>query len=392
MRRNICCEYKNKAIGQLRRDTSTSAGDDHALEPHGQQLPSPSPSTLAGPGRSEAPVALETPCSPKVSDIQPSTASIQSDSPALNLTDLELLHAWQNSTAPSISTFVSRIASVLTFWRVSVPEIGFSHPFVLHAVLALSAIHLSRFKRGREQFYKLESERHWNQGFAMTTSQIPQVNDESYHAFFVFSMMSCMYKLAKGPTPGDFLAFSEPGHDPPEWIIYYKGYHSFMILGIDAMRHGPLAELIETASLKTRRFFAQSAELADPDPIADLRRLCDEALGSTEGGAQHAPYNAAIDNLARCFTIMFSGEHDGEFNLTIWALNIPQDFIPCIQQREPMALVIFAYFVALLNELSAWWVLDGWVNHLMSGIWNALSAGRRNCIRWPMERTGWLPP
>ncbi|OJD37393.1 c6 zinc finger protein [Diplodia corticola] len=224
----------------------------------------------------------------------------------------------------------------------------------------------------------------------MATSQIPQVSNDGYHAFFVFSMLSCMYKLAKGPNAGDFLAFSEPGHEPPEWLIYYKGYHSFMVLGIDAMRRGPLAEMIENGTTKTRRFFASTEESIDPEPVAELRSLCEGVLGTDK--AKHATYRAAIDNLSRCFSIMLGGNHGGEFNIFVWALNIPQDFIPCIQQREPMALVVFAYFVALLNELSGWWVLDGWVNHLMAGIWDALSVGRRPCIRWPMERTGWLPP
>ncbi|KAL0261777.1 transcription factor [Diplodia seriata] len=288
-----------------------------------------------------------------------------------------------------MANFVSRIDTVLPFFRVTLPEIGFSYPFVLHSVLALSAIHLARFKRGREQFYRLESERHWNQGFSMATSQVAQVNDEGYHAFFVFSILSCIYKLATGPTPGDYLAFSEQGHEPPEWLIYYKGYHSFMILGIDAMRRGPLAELIECGSQTTRPFFAPT-ESTDPEPIAELRRLCDSTLGTED--VKHSLYKAAVDGLSRCFSIMLDGKHHGDFNIFVWALNIPQDFIPCIQEREPMALVIFAYFVALLNELSAWWVMDGWVNHLMTGIWDALSVGRRPCIRWPMEQTGWLPP
>ncbi|GME30439.1 Sterol uptake control protein 2 [Neofusicoccum parvum] len=250
-------------------------------------------------------------------------------------------------------------------------------------------MHLARFRRARDQFYRSEAETHWNQGFSMTTSQIPQVGNESYHAFYIFSMLSCIYKLAKGPAPGDFLYFEEPGRESSEWLIYCKGHLSFLMFGLDALRSGPLAQLFEISTQKTRKFFTPD-DPVDPDPIADLRKLCKDALGTAH--PKYDTYKAAIDNLSRMYSALYNSEDDGDFSIFVWMLSISKEFFPCIQQRDPVALVIFAYFVVLLDKLSPWWVLDGWTHHLMFGIYNALSIGTKQWIRWPMEKTGWIPP
>lgn len=314
------------------------------------------------------------------------------NSGTLNITDLELLHAWENSTAPSLAKFVSSLDGVVTLWQKTVPEIGFDYPFVLHACLAISATHLSRFKRGRADFYRSASERHWSQAFSAVTAQIPSASDASYHAFFTFSMLSCMYKLAKGPQPGDYLAFGahdSDGGESSEWHTYYKGFHSFLELGLDALRVGPLGQLFDITQRKTRRFWLPEAP-PDADAIADLRRLCGEVVQAAR--PEFGVYTTAIDNLARVFAVVYAEQREGEYGIFVWILNIKEELIVCIQQREPMALVIFAYFVVLLEELSGWWILEGWVHHVLGGIYDALPVGARAWISWPMAQTGWLPP
>lgn len=313
------------------------------------------------------------------------------NSGTLNITDLELLHAWENSTAPSLAKFVSSLDGVVTLWQKTVPEIGFDYPFVLHACLAISATHLSRFKRGRADFYRSASERHWSQAFSAVTAQIPSASDASYHAFFTFSMLSCMYKLAKGPQPGDYLAFGAHDSDGEgsEWHTYYKGFHSFLELGLDALRVGPLGQLFDITQRKTRKFWLPEAP-PDADAVADLRRLCGEVV--EEERPEFGVYTTAIDNLARVFAVVYAEQREGEYGIFVWILNIKEELIVCIQQREPMALVIFAYFVVLLEELPGWWILEGWVHHVLGGIYDALPVGARAWISWPMAQTGWLPP
>jgi hypothetical protein len=53
--------------------------------------------------------------------------------------DLEILHFW---TTHSVETFVD-FDSCITMFRTTVVELGIIHPFLMHEILALSALHLA---------------------------------------------------------------------------------------------------------------------------------------------------------------------------------------------------------------------------------------------------------
>lgn len=107
-------------------------------------------------------------------------------------------------------------------------------------------------------------------------------------------------------------------------------------------------------------------------------------------------YVTEIDNLSRSFHAVAaergSGGHASTQVVFVWLYKLSDEFLDCLRQREPMALTIFAYFVVLLKELEGAWYLQGWVEHLIAGIYHALSPGTRTWVRTPVERVGWIPP
>ncbi|KKY18873.1 putative c6 transcription factor [Diplodia seriata] len=57
----------------------------------------------------------------------------------LNMADLELLHHFTVTTAYTLGA----TAELQTWWRIEVPHLAISHPFVMRALLSLSGIHLA---------------------------------------------------------------------------------------------------------------------------------------------------------------------------------------------------------------------------------------------------------
>ncbi|OJD31437.1 c6 transcription protein [Diplodia corticola] len=57
----------------------------------------------------------------------------------LNMTDLELLHHFTVTTAYTLGATVE----LQTWWRIEVPHLAFSYPFVMRALLALSGVHVA---------------------------------------------------------------------------------------------------------------------------------------------------------------------------------------------------------------------------------------------------------
>ena len=75
----------------------------------------------------------------------------------------------------------------------------------------------------------------------------------------------------------------------------------------------------------------------------------------------------------------------------VWLYRLSDEFVLCLQQRKPIALVILAHIVVLLNDLSSFWWIGGWIDHIMSEVYAALTEEYRTWMRWPIEEIGWLP-
>ncbi|PVH72303.1 hypothetical protein DL98DRAFT_74695 [Cadophora sp. DSE1049] len=56
----------------------------------------------------------------------------------LNLVDLEFLHNYCTSTALTLH----RDPPTIRLWSITVPQFGFAHDYVMHGILALSALHM----------------------------------------------------------------------------------------------------------------------------------------------------------------------------------------------------------------------------------------------------------
>lgn len=304
-----------------------------------------------------------------------------------NVADLELLHNYSTSTAYTISN----VTDMQSFYRVNVPQLGFSHPFVLHAIMALSARHLAHFRVSKRASYIAKADHHWEIGLRTASALIPTVNDDNAPALYIFAVFSCFYTLAKGPKPRDFLIFSDNGL--AEWLMLLRGVRAIMETTNNSIRHGPLSPLFATAIVRVQRFHDHApASDSEHARIAELRQLVTDIAGDSPN---LSTYLSAIDDISRCFACVFdeSRPSPSAFSQTvfIWLYRVSDDFVLCLQQRQPVALTIFAYFVVLMNELGTNWWMQGWIYHLLAGIHDALDEGSRPWIRWPMEKLGWIP-
>ncbi|OJD34016.1 c6 zinc finger protein [Diplodia corticola] len=275
------------------------------------------------------------------------------------------------------------------FYRINVPRLGFSHPFVLHALMAFSARHLAQFRASKRTYYIAKADHHWEIGLRSASALVPAVDDANAPALYIFAIFSCFYTLAKGPKPRDFLVFSDEGL--AEWLILLRGVRAIMETTGDSIRHSALSPLFTTASARVQKFYAHDPASGDEHPrVAELREL----VADVAGDSPNLPtYLAAIDDVSRCFACVFDDSSSSASSQTvfIWMYRVSDDFVLCLQQRQPVALTVFAYFVVLLNELGNSWWMQGWVYHLLAGIHDALDEGSKSWIRWPMERLGWIP-
>jgi hypothetical protein len=75
-----------------------------------------------------------------------------------------------------------------------------------------------------------------------------------------------------------------------------------------------------------------------------------------------------------------------------WFYRMQPRFELLLQEKHPLALIIFAYLAVILHELRDMWYLEDWGPHVIGGIYSHLHLDYRHWLRWPAQVIGWPLP
>ncbi|KAK7515552.1 hypothetical protein IWZ03DRAFT_206152 [Phyllosticta citriasiana] len=377
VRHAIHCDFVHSASQASR----ASVGLSYSTSPSDQLTPT-EPSLALG----NTPTAPGSTPSPYMGT---STTSSSAQGPSgLNVAQLELFHNYCTSTAYTLYT----LPGLQNFWRVNAPAIGFSYPFVLHGLMAMSAVHLSKFDQERREYFQRQMDHHWDIAIRAATSALSHVDSENGHALFIFAVIASFVALARGPRRGDYLIFGEKG-----MCEYRVLLHTIRLIVETAkleLMHGVLAPVVCPGNHRVGQVPERESIPDDSEHLKDLRLLMQEV--EVRKDPEHLLYQRTAASLWVSYSLVFDIERpDGQVpmhGVFVWLFRLSEAFMDLVQQRKPVALVIFAHFCPLLNELQARWWVKGWVYHLMSGIYESLEREFRVWVQRPMEQIGWIPP
>jgi hypothetical protein len=295
------------------------------------------------------------------------------------------MHNYTTTTCISLS----KNSTLQTFMQVTIPQIGFGNPHVLHMVLGLSAIHLARFNAARERFYLDHANRHYAAGLRIATSLLPHLNEENCHGLYLFANLCTSFTLARGPVPGDYLLFSDNG--PAEWMSLFRGSHPVMDTYGEVIINGPLAAMIK-GGIEEVTSPRKDLPPEEMEQLANLRGMIEPNSASPEDSCT---LNATMDELVQLFASRYLGEGRKAQvevrSVGIWLYRCSLSFTSLLLQRNPVALTIFAYSCVVLNDMSSNWAMGGWVPHILAGIHDRLPSAYHPWIQWPIQQIGWIP-
>jgi hypothetical protein len=299
---------------------------------------------------------------------------------------VELMHNYTIMTCFSISDEVV----LQTFYQQVAPKLGFSHIHVLHLLLGLSALHLSRFRPSKRDFYVERAETHFQAGVRIASKLLSNVNQENCHSLFLFASLCSCFVIAQGPRPGKFLLFDDDG--PGEWMSLFRGIQAVLETHLEEIKNGVLSPMIQSGMQEAQ----QSQHLLSSVESSQLTRLeilIQETAASPE---ESQTLNIALSDLRMLFASRLAGNgRKGCMQLRSfggWVYRCSDEFTTLAQKRHPAALTMFAHVCVPLNDLSSNWIIAGWVPFLLTGIWERLPKQYHSWIQWPIQQTGWIPP
>ncbi|PYH90374.1 C6 zinc finger domain protein [Aspergillus ellipticus CBS 707.79] len=292
--------------------------------------------------------------------------------PSLNLTDLELMMQWCNSTYKS----VSRGDHIDYIWRDRVPEEALTHPFLMHGLLAISALHLARTRPDPQSpAYISTAVAHQNQALALFREQLCNINSSNAKAMFAFASIVVLYTFGFPHLPQS----ADPWACVDDMIQVHmlaRGVQQVLHEATPTIRNGDWAVVFD---------FKRSQNSPPEDVRLALQRLHDvnSTRGTQDPTHDTAVYQHAIETLAE----MRAAVNDGLASVSAafkWVIGQDPKFIDLLRERQPFALVLFAHHSAFFHGLRDIWYIDTWGIRVTKAVWQVLDEQWRPLLDKPM--------
>jgi hypothetical protein len=282
------------------------------------------------------------------------------------LEDLALLHHWSLVTSVSIVN----TPQLDHFWQTVLPQVGFRHQYVMHNVLSLAALHIAYLDPSRRQSSLLKAAEHHVKaldGFREDIARICAANADALFASAVLTSFYAFLTIGKlyddGSATGDVNGIARTSRVlGTDWIPLARGIQTVLYPIYDHVRVGPLKDLLGVKNWEELDIEANSDSY--DGQIIKLRDIWKQ-------GENAEVYNQTLDHLRRCRMWMAQFEvsqtdngQDWGYNRSwsgpfVWLLGAPQKYFELLQQRQPPALLIFAWFGASLQCLNKHWWMEG---------------------------------
>ncbi|OTA63107.1 hypothetical protein K449DRAFT_414151 [Hypoxylon sp. EC38] len=312
----------------------------------------------------------------RLSETATSSSASFEDPRALNVDDLELIYHFTRDDSLSLGNGEA--------WRDEVIRLGFEHNYVLHLVLALSALHLATLRPSQSTKYEELADSHSALGLRLVTDLLPNLNRDNCHALYFATSLVCFVTLGKRSTRGHLLIMAD-GWEVAWWNMFRGVRYVIETVGIenvlDAVK--PLPVNVE----EQREEQPGSRVVHWEEPISKIADLI-----SQTSHPDTKLYQKVLTDLSRCFCETYgtaespTGSLNGRFEVVIgWLYRMEDDFAARLKERQPISLIILAHFAVLFHSLEYVWCLKGWASHILASIRDTLDADYVFWLDWPAE-------
>ncbi|THY42548.1 hypothetical protein D6C97_09530 [Aureobasidium pullulans] len=269
--------------------------------------------------------------------------------------ELRLMHNWSTKAYKTLRQH----SDESYLWQIVVPDLALSHEYLLDALLALSARHLSLDDPANAASWDcaaLDYENKALTGFQLAIGSIVSSNCE---AIFACSILIMVFSLAQSHWQEDN-HFSDALVDILELRQFLVGigvvqndYHDYLRLssfGVLFTPHTP--RQIETDD-------------STGVPLSEMHRVVDTTLESMRAkipdSTDTQSYSDAISSLQQAMHVYCTG---GLFSgIMAWPVGLGEGIIQLIENKEPLAIAILSHY--------------GIIIHLLRDRWWARNAGKR---------------
>ncbi|GKZ23744.1 hypothetical protein AbraCBS73388_010326 [Aspergillus brasiliensis] len=281
--------------------------------------------------------------------------------PSLNITDLELMMQWCNST----HRIVSRGEQTDHIWRFRASEEAITHPFLMRGLLALSALHIARTRQDAQQrpIYLSTAVAHQAQALALFRERLSDINPSNAKAMFAFASIVVYYTFGLPHAPES----SDPWANVDDLIQIFtlaRGVHQILTQASSVIKSDEWRIIYEVEDL-------DEGYLRDARSSLERLHEMNNACGAQDDTHDTAVYEKALDCLAEMLAEARSGLSSASTSCR-WAIRQIPEFMELLREHKPLALVMLAYHCVVFHHLRDAWYMGDRGSRVARALWEVL--------------------
>ncbi|TGO20364.1 hypothetical protein BPAE_0303g00080 [Botrytis paeoniae] len=302
-----------------------------------------------------------------------------------NIEALKLLHHYTINVYDSLSTIIPQ----QKVWQTSVVQIAMRNDFLLRGILSLSALHIALDGCDNPQSLVAEAAHHQNAALVEYRRLINtgDISPESQRAAFLFSAFLAMCGFCFIRADGNLLESNKGDRGIDEFLACANlvrgmvGLHSLWEENIfcdelyATTRSGPPTDLYPDIGgdvITELRALSDLVTRCEAETCTNTSKVCQDAV-------QQLLYSFEI---IRNITVDRGSTSPITAGL-MWPAVISRDYLILLTQRNPLAVLILAYFGVLLRRLDSFWFFRGWGKHLVETSASILGDSYADLLAFP---------
>lgn len=264
------------------------------------------------------------------------------DSDDLRLSEIELTYHWTTSTCYSLSAWPAGSVA----WQTLFEDVALEHRHVLHLMFSLTALQLAYCRPNRKDEYVTKADHHYEHALSSVTYDIANINTDNCDAILLSVQLICFVSWARGPQPGEYLAFGTYGRS--DWLVMFRGIRT-------TLESFGRENFTKTHAPAVRAKGRPLPPLQEPEGYQDQLSELREHVAATSPPAENAEDLEAVDILRECYDSRYGGI-DSEYHVVFaWLFRMKDGFLNRLQKRDAVPMIVFAHFVVLMHEMEQFW-------------------------------------
>ncbi|KUJ13207.1 uncharacterized protein LY89DRAFT_709107 [Mollisia scopiformis] len=301
---------------------------------------------------------------------QDGTSSYDDKDPSLNLDNIELVIHWFTTTVHTVNP-----PSAVPLSQTLILNQAMQHHFLLHGLLALSALHLAD-SHVNSQLYTRIATAHHTRGLSLYDSILSSMDGANYSASIAFSSITAIFALGISRPQTSRVIGLDLVDDLIQVFQLSNGWRKVVQAAGDL-------KLLPSSTTITSLNDANTTPCLSLDTQKAFDRL--HALNQ---GQDAAIYSPAISALKSVFATLEGTANDNPHVALDWAGGIPEGFLDLVSSRYALALVIVAHYCVVLHRAPRVWWLRGWGEGLFGVIWRLIDPAYREPLDWVRKQIG----